>query len=222
LAKKKIILEYDSKNVYALDRYQQFFQNYLVAGNKIPARVLIKFLSHFTLPEKEMEKIREEQFKNVAIATINRFKSDKEYYFTYTNQKTKSVVSFENMITTATSLINDSYSKFSEATPNEKKKGELAYKIYASFCSYRNYHLNIKHQRNLTDYKLYVIVCFIMNNIGYRLAKQTANNYQLFQGIRYTLDKFPKEKRLIKSQLTSFEDAFGIPSTTTINAKSTK
>lgn len=205
--KKRIVLEYNSKDYCSLQRYQSFFKNYLVAGNKIPARTIIKFLSHFNLPELEQEKIIAEQRKSVSTMTVDRFKDDKEYNFKYTNPKTKRVASFEKMIP---EIINRVCNVNITYTKEKYVQEKLAQELCNAFYLYRRANLNATNRKKLSDYKIYVIVCFIVNHLGHRFTKLDATKPVMFAKIRYTLDKCVDYKNIkpFKKSDIAFDDVF--------------
>lgn len=186
------------KDSYSILRYEDFLRTYLARGDRIPARIIKNFISLFAFEQDERKKEQKQRFELISNLILQRFGSDKDYKFTYSKRKTKYVASFDNMIGIACNNMDNSYMKLWDKTEHKDRKNVIAYNFYKALDQYRCDCLNKKS--NMTNYKLYVITAFMMNQLGFRFTNNSnPTNSQLFKGIRYTLDKSIKEKRLIHS-----------------------
>jgi hypothetical protein len=79
--KKKIVLEFESNNIFVLDSYAKFISKHLKEGNKVPSRVLNKFFSLFTIEEHRMKEEFKKQVDIIKKQTLDRFLTDKKYSF---------------------------------------------------------------------------------------------------------------------------------------------
>lgn len=182
----RIILEYKKEDAFEVYGYGKFIQKHVVKGNKIPARVLLKFFSFFKNPvlaEKELLK----KMKPDIISLINdRFLE--LYDFKYKKLVDKGTAfevevksNFSDMINYVLDAIIDEDNQY-ESKWKKEQYIDYLFKIFSRYRSKKYIPKKI-----LTDYKMGAISAFITwKMFGFKVAyKKDPTNDDLFQSSRH-------------------------------------
>src|ERR1035437_4399968 len=87
----KIVLEYDMFSAFHIKKYRKWIQKHVDKGDKIPARVIKKFISFFKT-EEQLIKVKVKIINQIIRNTLERFK---KYNYNFQKEKSKSrVVNF--------------------------------------------------------------------------------------------------------------------------------
>lgn len=203
LNRKKIVLEYDEKDFCTLWMYKKFLTKHLKCGDKIPARVLNKFFSMFTIEENRVK----EEFKNrseiIKQKTLNRYLTDKKYTFFIPMPDAIQFFGKEN--TERGCSLSDMVESVFEQI--EKNLLETNYKetfvnlVNSAIDEYFTFY-QIDKKKYLSTYKSNAITGFIAFNFGFHLSKETSeyketypSNELLHQAIKYHTSKNKKKSK---------------------------
>ncbi len=201
--KQKIEIEYNSLDIWAIDRYSKFIDKHLKLGNKIPARVLIKFGSFFTNPNLAIKKESENKIQEIKTLVYNKFSAQKEYGF---NKKLEPInlFIFENKKVDFKGKPNKVNCNFIELLNYVFRKGvELKFKkttskdgfikfIYSEinnyFSQFKGDTLKLFSYRQRCIIAGYTAICF-----GYSLTNTApVTNEVIFQSTRHAINKKSK------------------------------
>lgn len=190
---RNIVIEFEEKDMCSILMHEHFIKSKLKEGKNIPAKVLNSYFSLFSIKNVIKEEIKSKS-KEIKTKLIGRFSSDKHYKFKYLNY------SFETMIDYVLDKISDGYENFIESTSRitADRKERLAYDIFILFYQYKHYNLSKKYLVFMSNYKLYILTAFILNELGFGVndKKNTVTNSILFDKVKYTLDKAIKNNPL--------------------------
>lgn len=166
--KRSITLEFNEEDGGAVLAYKYFFDKHLAAGNKIPARVLHKFFSLFSLPIIEQEKIFEIQKESISAGIINQY--EKEYNFNKNLVCTR-YIDNRKQECSFTGLINNMFCTLSFEIYVKRDKQTLLIHLFEIIESYFN---NFKGdtEKLFSKYKRDVLIGYILFSFGYSISKE--------------------------------------------------
>ncbi len=193
--------------------YMFFIHKLMEKGEKIPARVLKKYFSFFSMSGEEKAAQQEwrikETYKTILptlIKTKYSFSGSKLFkgdpVFTppplideiensereLQREPTKIPFSLENLLLRV-------IEKSITIIENDKiaDRDEIIRIIYSQIVVYKRLNLNQTHKVFLTPYKMGVITATITSALGYTLGKKKATtNHELFQSVRHAIEKCSK------------------------------
>lgn len=186
--------------------YEKFIKKQIESGNKIPARVVKKFLSFFSLYDREeIETNLRNEILNKRLKTILDSLDKKHYYFKGTRElkKNEDAISFiqinqkitgnkiEYSLKTMLGYILE-FIMSNENSGNKKwTKDEYIGNAYLELCNYRNLIMNKRHQKFLNEYKLHVLSAHItLVTYGRKITTaENPTNEVLFHSVRNAINK---------------------------------
>lgn len=203
LKRKKIVLEYDEKYFCAIWGYKKFLTKHLKNGDKIPARVLNKFFSLFTIEENRIKEEFKKRSDIIKQKTLERYLKDKEYLFFapmpdaiqfLSKKKSERGCSLSDMIESVFDQIEKNFF-ISNTKETFVKLVNSAINGYFTFYQ-------IKKEKYLSTYKSNAITGFIVFKFGFHLSKETSeykeidpSNELLHQAIKYHTSKNKKKSK---------------------------
>lgn len=207
LGKQKIVLEFDDKDFCTIWGYQKFLTKHLKAGDKIPARVLNKFFSMFTVEENRLKQELKKRSEKVKKLTVERYTKDKDYIFSkklpfsiqirFGNKKypeTKSICCLSDML-------NRIFTDIENNMIQTYQKESLITLVNDSITDY--FSLFKGNTKNLfSKYKRDAIIGFIVYKFGFHPSKETKDyedqdppNQVLHQAVKYHTSKNKKKSK---------------------------
>ncbi|TND09827.1 MAG: hypothetical protein FD123_951 [Bacteroidetes bacterium] len=196
--KEKIELEIDARDLCNVLAYEYFLKKHIAAGDKIPARVLKKFISFFRITEDERRKGIEKQINILKNRIIERFGADAEYTFERPKAKKRKgndivfeipASSFKDVVNSAVSSLVSTLMENHNKYRNTDERKFLFESIFNSINSVMK-GAPKPAQKKISRYKKIVLASFMTSEIGYRFTtKKNPTNQDYFQGAKYIANK---------------------------------
>lgn len=210
--KQKLVLEYDYESICGIWKFEKFFKKHLEAGDKIPARALIKFFSLFKKEEDVIKNEVKKRCDDIKEKTYRRFSNDKDYNFEIelalnmnfpdfwlegmqeSKEEKKGKCNLKEMLDSVFDSITENFLEISV----DKKRFILA--IYDNIEYYFQMFKG-DTQSVLSQYGRKAITGYTAYSFGFHLSKEIRdlngtepNNELLVQGVKYYTDKIKKKK----------------------------
>lgn len=214
----EIVIEYDAKHSSAYFRYEQFIRKNIEAGNKIPARVLKKFLSLI-----RVKRDREQSEINVLVErakqpVIHRFSNDPDYKFsckgkpeynwnwlddlegdspTKKKRAKKVEYTFDSLMTRVFSGLRTRLASIKSSDAGSDKEALIEY-VYGEISHY----CSLPDINPYTAYKQAVLTSYIVFQFEYYLSdklkvaftqKREPANHDLYEAVKYYINKIKRK-----------------------------
>ena len=177
--------------------YQRFIEKHIRQGNKIPARVLKKFLTYIDFGEQGLLQ-REWSISQIAKNVGERF-TNTDYEFDGTHiafSVQDDLGNIEQEITMPYSLkimieniCKEIFELFDERN-NHLTKDECLATIHEKIESYKDGYLSDEHKQKFTSYKMYVLASYITIQFSFKLTeKKDPTNEELYHCARNAITK---------------------------------
>lgn len=188
--------------------YQHFLIKHVKRGDKIPAKVIDKFFSFFTVEKDRLNQELKSQIKTIKVKTINKFVNDKEYNF---SEKLPSRLQLNNLFNPQDNSITESVCSLHKLIGHlfnaiilkefdRTDKGTFIRFIYDQIDSYFNL-FKCDGLAIFGKYKRYVLTGFIIHKFGFQLSKdikelqrEEPTNQMLREAVRYPIENPKNEK----------------------------
>lgn len=215
----EITIEYDIAHSSAFYSYEKFLKKNIAAGNKIPARVLKKFLAII-----RVKKDREQEQVNIVVdnartPVISRFSRDPDYQFTCKGNpefdwpfdfndntgsprkpKSKKVqYTFEGLMQRVFSGLRSRLLSFKNAENASEKEALIEY-VYGEIVHY----CSLPDRDPYTHYMKGVLTSYIVLQFNFYLSDklrvahakgEEPTNHELFAAVKYYIKKIQKKGR---------------------------
>jgi len=176
---KEVTIEFYESDIDKVIGYYCFFEKQLELGNKIPARVIKKFLTF--IKSDSIKEIERKSFVNSLSEKVYSRFNTKEYSFLKDKKALLGSVEmlFEEIIKRQTSreLVT---------------KDECVQFAYDYLIRIRDFSIR-KRINTITNYKITVISAYVAIIAGYKLAEKSSTNYELFHSARHAVSKIAKK-----------------------------
>lgn len=200
--KQKIVLEFEFRDTCAILEYQKFLRRQIKLKNKIPARVLRKFFSLFTIPDIQVRRNLINRVSAVRRQTVDRYLNDKEYAF---SKKLLYARQFFGSKTKSICCLNDLFKRIFDDIEKDLLKNNDKESIVKLINTSINEYFNSFEgatDKLFSKYKRDAIIGFIAYKLGFHLSKdireleksEEPSNELLSQAIKYHTSKLKKSK----------------------------
>lgn len=197
LNKKQLVIEYDDKDFCTIWMYKKFITKNLSEGNKIPARVLGKFFSLFTIEENRIKQEFKMRSDIIKKQTFKRYSKDKEYAFFIPMPDAIQFIgkSKKERGCSLSDMLENVFEQIERNITETYEKGSFINFINSAINEYFTFY-KINKVKYLGIYKTNAITGFIVFKFGFHLSKEISeyrdtnpSNELLHQAIKYQTSK---------------------------------